>query len=74
MYSASFPRIPGHEVIGTVVAIGPDEKRWKIGDKVGGPWHGAHDGSCKACNRGLYQMCENELVNGVTRDGGCRSC
>ncbi|KAF2196907.1 alcohol dehydrogenase [Delitschia confertaspora ATCC 74209] len=67
---AQFPRIPGHEVIGKVVAVGPGEKRWKIGDKVGGPWHGAHDGVCKACNRGLYQMCEHELVNGVSRNGG----
>ncbi|KAF2475180.1 alcohol dehydrogenase [Lindgomyces ingoldianus] len=67
---ASFPRIPGHELIGTVVAVGPGEKKWKVGDKVGGPWHGAHDGLCKACNRGLYQMCDNELVNGVSRNGG----
>jgi D-arabinose 1-dehydrogenase-like Zn-dependent alcohol dehydrogenase len=37
---------------------------------VGGAWHGAHDGTCKSCNRGLFQMCEKELVNGVTRDGG----
>jgi hypothetical protein len=68
---ASFPRIPGHEVIGTVVAIGDGEKKWKVGDRVGGPWHGAHDGTCKSCNRGLFQMCDNELVNGVTRNGGC---
>jgi D-arabinose 1-dehydrogenase-like Zn-dependent alcohol dehydrogenase len=68
---ASFPRIPGHEVIGTVVATGDGEKKWKVGDRVGGPWHGAHDGTCKACNRGLFQMCDNELVNGVTRNGGC---
>ncbi|PSN65716.1 alcohol dehydrogenase [Corynespora cassiicola Philippines] len=66
----TFPRIPGHEVIGTVVAVGPGEKKWKVGDRVGGPWHGAHDGTCKACNRGLFQICENELVNGVNRDGG----
>ncbi|KAF2000812.1 alcohol dehydrogenase [Amniculicola lignicola CBS 123094] len=65
-----FPRIPGHEVIGSVVAVGPDEKKWKLGDKVGGPWHGGHDGLCKACNRGLYQICDNEVVNGVSRDGG----
>jgi len=65
-----FPRIPGHEVIGTVVAVGPGEKKWKIGDKVGGAWHGGHDGTCKACNRGVYQMCDNGVVNGVSRDGG----
>ncbi|KAF2748819.1 alcohol dehydrogenase [Sporormia fimetaria CBS 119925] len=67
---ASFPRVPGHEVIGTVVRIGEGVKQWKEGDKVGGPWHGSHDGTCKACNRGNFQMCENETVNGVNRDGG----
>lgn len=68
---ASFPRIPGHEVIGTIVAVGEGEKKWKVGDLAGGAWHGAHDGTCKACNRGNFNMCENEQVNGVTRDGGC---
>ena len=67
-----FPRVPGHEVIGKVVAVGDGEKKWKVGDRVGGGWHGAHDGACKACNKGLFQMCENELVNGVSRDGGCK--
>ncbi|KIW03457.1 uncharacterized protein PV09_05226 [Verruconis gallopava] len=62
--------IPGHEVIGHVVAVGPGEKRWKEGDRVGGGWHGGHDGSCKSCNRGLFQTCQNAAVNGVTRDGG----
>ncbi len=38
------PRIPGHEVIGHIVAVGPHEKHWKVGDRVGGPWHGGHDG------------------------------
>ncbi|KAH7068179.1 alcohol dehydrogenase [Paraphoma chrysanthemicola] len=65
-----FPRTPGHEVIGTVVAIGDGEKKWAIGDKVGGPWHGGHDGTCKSCNRGLFQICNNEAINGVSRDGG----
>jgi D-arabinose 1-dehydrogenase-like Zn-dependent alcohol dehydrogenase len=63
--------ILGHEVIGTVVAVGPGEKKWKEGDLVGGPWHGGHDGVCKSCNRGLFQMCANEAINGVTMDGGC---
>jgi hypothetical protein len=66
-----FPRIPGHEVIGTVVKVGEGEKKWKVGDRVGGGWHGAHDSVCRSCNRGLFQMCEKEEINGVTRDGGC---
>lgn len=65
--------IPGHEVIGTVVAVGEGEKKWKEGDRVGGAWHGGHDGLCKSCNKGLFQMCENEAINGVTMNGGCKS-
>ena len=39
-FGNSFPIIPGHEVIGNVAAVGDGEKRWKVGDRVGGPWHG----------------------------------
>jgi D-arabinose 1-dehydrogenase-like Zn-dependent alcohol dehydrogenase len=67
-----FPIIPGHEAIGRVVEVGPGEKHVKIGDRVGGPWHGGHDGVCKPCKKGLFHMCENEAINGITRDGGCR--
>ncbi|PWN46616.1 GroES-like protein, partial [Violaceomyces palustris] len=66
----ALPRIPGHEVVGRVVAVGPEEKKWKVGDRVGGAWHGGHDGACRQCNTGLFQMCDNQQINGVTRDGG----
>ena len=36
----SFPRVPGHEIIGNVAAIPKGENKWKVGDRVGGPWHG----------------------------------
>ena len=51
-----FPRIPGHELIGDVVSLGSEVTKWKVGDRVGGPWHGGHDGFCKQCNRGQFQM------------------
>ncbi|KAL2438663.1 Alcohol dehydrogenase patD [Exophiala dermatitidis] len=70
LFGNSFPITPGHEVIGDVAAVPDSEKRWKIGDRVGAPWHGGHDGTCKSCQRGLYQMCDNELINGVTKNGG----
>ncbi|RMZ13959.1 hypothetical protein D0862_02172 [Hortaea werneckii] len=60
----------GHEFVGTVVSVPPSEKKWKIGDRVGGPWHGGHDHNCRACGRGLFQMCSNKAINGVTRNGG----
>ncbi|KAI9801206.1 MAG: hypothetical protein M1825_003480 [Sarcosagium campestre] len=65
-----FPIIPGHEIIGDVVAVGPEIEAWKIGDRVGGGWHGGHDGTCKQCSRGRHVMCQNEAINGVTRNGG----
>jgi len=69
-FGNSFPIVPGHEVIGNVAAVGDGEKRWKVGDRVGGPWHGGHDAICKQCQRGQFQMCQNAAVNGVTQDGG----
>ncbi|KAI9842570.1 MAG: hypothetical protein M1837_007084 [Sclerophora amabilis] len=69
-FGNSFPIIPGHEIVGDVAAVGPGETIWKEGDRVGGAWHGGHDGVCKACKRGMFQMCEAEAINGVTRNGG----
>lgn len=43
-FGNSFPLVPGHEVIGTVVAVPDSEKNWKKGELVGGAWHGGHDG------------------------------
>lgn len=65
-----FPMIPGHETIGDVVAIGAGEKSWQVGDRVGGGWHGGHDGTCRSCKRGLFQCCDNGAINGVSRWGG----
>lgn len=36
------------------------------------PWIGYQDNTCKACKRGLMNMCENQQVNGVSKDGGCK--
>jgi len=69
-FGNSFPIIPGHEIIGNIAAVGEGESRWKVGDRVGGPWHGGHDGVCKQCQRGQFQMCQNGAINGVTKDGG----
>ncbi|KAA8574725.1 hypothetical protein EYC84_003975 [Monilinia fructicola] len=69
-FGNGFPIIPGHEIIGNVAAVGPGVEKWKVGERVGGPWHGGHDGTCKQCNRGQFQMCANGAINGVTRDGG----
>ncbi|KAM5497103.1 putative secondary metabolism biosynthetic enzyme [Microsporum canis] len=40
---ASSPIVPGHEIIGHVTAVGEGVEQWKIGDRIGGAWHGGHD-------------------------------
>ncbi|KAK1754000.1 chaperonin 10-like protein [Echria macrotheca] len=65
-----FPLVPGHEVIGRVVAVSPDVNNWTVGARVGGAWHGGHDGTCLACQAGHFQMCDLGIVNGVNRNGG----
>jgi D-arabinose 1-dehydrogenase-like Zn-dependent alcohol dehydrogenase len=66
-----YPRVPGHEVIGTIDAIGSSVPGWAVGQRVGVGWHGGNCGYCDACRRGDAFACETEtLVTGVTHDGG----
>ncbi|KAI8961272.1 alcohol dehydrogenase [Daldinia sp. FL1419] len=65
-----YPRVPGHELVGDIVAIGDGVTRFKGGERVGGPWHGGHDKTCRQCLRGQFQMCDHQEINGVSRDGG----
>ncbi|KAM0473523.1 hypothetical protein ACHAP7_008189 [Fusarium lateritium] len=65
-----FPRVPGHEIIGEVVEVGEGVSTIKNGDRVGGPWHGGHDRTCRQCQRAQFQMCDNKAINGVSQDGG----
>lgn len=67
----TYPRVPGHEVIGHVDAIGPEVHGWKRGDRAGVGWHGGSCGYCHACRRNDAFACETEnLVTGITHDGG----
>ncbi|KAI1081033.1 putative alcohol dehydrogenase [Whalleya microplaca] len=65
-----FPLCPGHEIIGRVAAVGSGAEAWSVGDRVGAGWHGGHDGVCTACKKGWLQMCENQAINGETKNGG----
>jgi alcohol dehydrogenase len=67
----TYPRIPGHEVIGVIDALGPDVDGWAIGERVGVGWFGGACGYCGHCLRGDAFACENiHGATGVTRDGG----
>ena len=66
-----FPRIPGHEVIGAIDAIGADVEGWQVGTRVGVGWHSGACGHCGRCRHGNSFACENvQGATGITRDGG----
>jgi D-arabinose 1-dehydrogenase-like Zn-dependent alcohol dehydrogenase len=65
-----YPRVPGHEIAGTVEAVGADVNHWTVEDPVGVGWHGGHCGSCDACRHGDFINCENGQVTGISYDGG----
>ena len=66
----TFPRVPGHEVVGKIDAIGPGVSGWKIGQRVGVGFLGGHCGQCQSCRRGDFVNCTNQPVSGAHFDGG----
>jgi propanol-preferring alcohol dehydrogenase len=64
------PLIPGHEIIGTVIAKGAAVDRFAIGDRVGVPWLGWSCGSCPYCLSGRENLCDNARYTGYQIDGG----
>src|SRR4051794_36952088 len=61
---------PGHEVVGVVEALGPRAQRFAVGERVGVPWLGYTDGSCRFCRRGDENLCTDPLFTGWDVDGG----
>ena len=64
------PRIPGHEVVGRIDALGSGVSRWKIGQRVGVGFFANEDEVCEPCRRGDIVNCQNPVIPGVTTDGG----
>src|SRR6202030_4069980 len=64
------PRVPGHEVVGRIEALGSGVSRWKIGRRVGVGLIAGEDGVCEPCRRGDSVNCQNPVSSGVTVDGG----
>jgi D-arabinose 1-dehydrogenase-like Zn-dependent alcohol dehydrogenase len=63
------PRTLGHEIAGTVVAVGPDAQGVQVGDRrVVFPWIGC--GTCSLCTAGLEHLCNSPQALGIHRDGG----
>lgn len=65
------PRVPGHEVVGRIVAFGGGTPSiWELGQRVGVGRLGGHCNECVQCRQGQFQLCENQPVIGATCDGG----
>lgn len=62
------PNVPGHEFAGVVEEVGPDVRKWRIGDRVTSPFVCAC-GACATCLRGDFQVCERQEQPGFTHWG-----
>jgi len=65
-----YPRVPGHEIAGVIDAIGSEVPQWRPGQRVGVGWLGSYCGYCQPCRRGSFVTCANQLISGITMDGG----
>lgn len=64
------PLVPGHEIVGTVAAVGPGVQRFEAGQRAGVPWLAWTCGECAYCRSGRENLCANALFTGYTVDGG----
>jgi propanol-preferring alcohol dehydrogenase len=70
------PIIPGHQIVGTVEAVGPvnalpaSSSGFRIGDRVGIPWLNSTDGTCRFCRSGRENLCEHARFTGLHVNGG----
>jgi D-arabinose 1-dehydrogenase-like Zn-dependent alcohol dehydrogenase len=71
MPGLQYPRVPGHEVVGVIDAVGPGVAGWTAGQRVGVGWHGGNCGYCDNCRRGDFFACQSVTrITGITYDGG----
>src|SRR5215211_7362103 len=64
------PLVPGHQIVGRVAAAGAGAERFAEGERVGVPWLGWTDGTCRFCLSGRENLCDRARFTGYQRDGG----
>ncbi|CAM5458943.1 alcohol dehydrogenase OS=Afipia felis OX=1035 GN=adhT PE=3 SV=1 [Afipia felis] len=65
------PRVPGHEVVGRIVALGHNVPSiWRVGQRVGIGRKGGHCLECPQCRAGRFHLCPNQPIVGSNCDGG----
>jgi propanol-preferring alcohol dehydrogenase len=64
------PLVPGHQIVGSVLAAGDGVSRLAPGQRVGVPWLGGTCGQCRFCASGRENLCEQAVYTGYQRHGG----
>lgn len=67
---AKLPLIPGHEIVGTIVAMGKQVRQFQLGERVGIPWLGYTCGQCEYCLSAHENLCDLAQFTGYTLNGG----
>jgi alcohol dehydrogenase, propanol-preferring len=66
----NLPLVLGHQIVGTVVQSGKGAKRYQPEERVGVPWLGGTDGTCRYCERGQENLCDHPVYTGYNINGG----
>jgi len=67
---AKLPLVPGHEIVGRILELGPGATGFAVGQRVGVPWLGRTCGRCFYCRTGEENLCDAAGFTGYTLDGG----
>ena len=70
LFPISWPRVPGHEVVGRIDALGSGVQGWAVGQRVGVGFLAGFCGYCEFCRNGELVNCKNQGYTGVQQDGG----
>ena len=69
-FPIAWPRVPGHEVVGRIDALGEHVEGWTVGQRVGVGFLGGHCGHCGSCRAGDFVHCQHQGYTGIHTDGG----
>jgi len=70
VFPIDWPRVPGHEVVGRIDAMGAGVEGWKVGQRVGVGFLAGSCGYCEFCRAGDLVNCRNQEFTGIHHDGG----
>jgi alcohol/geraniol dehydrogenase (NADP+) len=68
--SGSYPMVPGHEIVGTIAAVGPEVEHLEAGQRVGVGWQRGACLACEACGSGEENLCAKSTATCVGHHGG----